>query len=107
MATKTFDLTKYKGLSIRSFALRELDGADEIAAAERATVDGKLDHARLREQLVADAIVEVNGETVTRPYFDWSKWNAKTRDFVRAAFTRLNDAEPGQLDDFLKTAFGE
>lgn len=108
MQTKTFDLTKYKNLSIKSFTLRELSGYDETAAYDRAFGPGQRAAAlTVQTQLIADAIVEVDGQPVVTPYVDWQKWSLRTRGFVTAAYQRLNDVTADEMADFAQAAFGE
>lgn len=101
---KTFDVSSYK-LEIDTFELEEISGEEELAAIERAGTNPT--GSRLQEQMVADSIVSVNGEPVVRPYVDWKKWKSRTRDFVRAAFHKMNSGAPAEIDDFMKAAFGD
>ena len=114
--TKTFDVRKYKlqipdpatpgrSIPLESFALRETTGEDDLAAAERATASGGKALASYRNDVIAEAFVEVNGEPVVTPY-GWRRWPSKARDFVMLAFTRMNDAPVSELEDFEKAAFG-
>lgn len=89
-------------LEIASFRLGPLTGEDEIAAAYRAGGD-TLSGAAFQEQLVADAIREVDLAPVTRPFISWADWGQKTRDVVRKAFRRENIPTPVQLALFVRT----
>jgi hypothetical protein len=100
--TKTINFSRFK-LEISSITLEQLDGEAELAALERANGSA----AGGMEQLVAEAIVAVDGQEVVRPYVEWKKWTSRTRDFVRAAFNRFCSATPKEIDDFLKAEFGE
>ena len=97
-----FDVKKYN-LDIESFTLRSITGEDEISAEERARSSGTT--AAFMEELIAEAIVAVNGERVeVSPYVAWKRWTSRTRDLVRAAFQRINNASQEDLSDFLRDA---
>lgn len=98
---KTVNLEHLK-LDVRSVTLEELDGEAEIAALERANGSPR----EGQEQLVAEAIVAVDGQEVVRPYVEWKRWKSRTRDFVRGAFNRLNSASPKEMEAFLQAEFG-
>jgi hypothetical protein len=107
---KKFDLSKYKNVAIKSFELRELTGDSEMDAIARATdPSGKagINGMQLRSQLVADAIVAVNGESVIQPYLDWQKWPLRTREFVANAFNAMNEVTKDEMSTFLEAAFGK
>lgn len=100
------DLSKYKGLSIKSIDLKELIGEDSIAAAQRSVPrngggSAFLVNVEHRNQMIADAITQVNGEPVIQPYLGWMKWNLKTQDFVVLAFDHMNSLTAKERDDFL------
>jgi len=114
--TKVFDVRKYKlqitdpanpsrRIPLESFELRETNGEDDIAAAERAAAAGGKSVTSYRNDVISEAFVSVNGEPVVSP-FGWRTWPSKTRDFVVLAFTKMNDAPPKDLEDFEKAAFG-
>ncbi len=100
---KFLDLGRY-GLEIDNITLKTTTGQDEIMAEQRAA--GRGAHAFL-EELMADAIVAVNGERVVTPYVQWKEWSTRTRAFVRAAFNQLNDASKEEIRDFLADEFAE
>ena len=104
MKSKTFDLSQYQPLSVTSFTMKRINGYDELAAAERVTSGNE--GASLGEQMIAESITQVDGQDVTTPYVDWAKWCSVTRDFVRAAFDKFNNADKDQIKDFLAEAFG-
>ncbi len=112
--TKTFAMAKFKltipdpkgtptRLPLDSFELREVTGEDMVAAAERT---GNASNMSLRDSMVAEAFISVNGESVAAPFVGWRKWSAKARDFVVLAYTKMNDASEADLADFEKAAFG-
>jgi len=119
--TKVFDVAKYKltipseggdgEVALTSFTLRELDGEDELAALERACVAAPADRmptgSLVIDHQVAESFIAVNGNSVQSPYLAWRKWPAKSRDFVRAAWGKMNDAPRKDVDDFLAAAFGD
>lgn len=99
---KTFNLARFK-LDISSITLEQLDGEAELAALERANGSS----TGGMEQLVAESIVQVDGQEVVRPFVEWKRWTSRTRDFVRMAFHRYCSATPKELEDFVKAEFGE
>ena len=125
MHEKVFDVSKYglvfpdptddsespRDIALRSFTLRELRGSDEIAAfdmAGEAMPKGRVPGGSLLvEHLMMFAVVAVNGAKVPHPYLGLQLWWAKSRDFVRRAFSRMNDVKPDELDDFEMAAFGD
>jgi hypothetical protein len=107
LKARRYDLSKYPNLSIRSFALRELTGEDIVLAAERvaigtAKVDDNTYGLLLRNQMIAGAIVEVDGETVKGASCQaFLGWNVRTRDFVQRAFDHMNSVSDKERSDFL------
>src|SRR5689334_13985441 len=104
--SKTFSVGKYKltipdpkdpakRVPLESFELRECIGDDMIAAAERAGAS----NVSLKNAMIAEAFIAVNGESVVAPFVGWSKWPLKVRDFVAIAFARMNDAATSELVD--------
>lgn len=104
---RTFNVEKYKlrmdgGKKLSSFAIAELEGPEELDAIQRGGSSGVM----IQEQLVAQAIVEVNGEAVpVTPFTTWSKWPSRTREFVRNAYQKVNGASTKELEDFDKAGF--
>lgn len=98
---RTFEAGKRmkRKLAVPSFTLERLDGKDELAAVARAGEDAN--GVEIQEELVADAICAVGGESVARPYRPWSDWDARTRSFVRAAFNDMHAATPAEMAAFL------
>lgn len=89
---RTYDLTG-RGTAISTITLRRLTGADYYAALERA--EGP-DHRRVtgldvKTEAIADAIVEVDGAAVARPYPLWASWGARTGAFLSRAYADLNE----------------
>jgi hypothetical protein len=95
---------------LESFAIRRMNGEDEIAAIEMASAAaaaGKQPSgAAILDYTIASAIAEVNGVAVPQPFLGWRKWPANVRDFVRTAFTKMNDAPADALKDFVAAEFG-
>ncbi len=105
------DLSTYKRLSIRSVTLRELNGDDSTLAAQRAigptgAVTAYALTVEHKNQMIADSIVKVNGETVVTPYNDWQRWSLKTQQFVVEAFDFLNENSKEDLKDFRVRVLG-
>lgn len=103
-----FAKLKIKGTTVKSLVLRELIGDDSDAAAARVVAsDMKQVHGFLlsrahTEQCIADAITHVNGDPIITPYLAWTKWNLRTREFVIAAYNRMNSTTEAELNDFFK-----
>lgn len=103
-----FEKQKIKGTSVKSLELRELDGDASEAAAARVVqkdmtqVHGFLLSRQHNEQLISDAIIAVNGQPVITPYLEWKKWNLRTREFVIAAYNKINSTTQAEIDDFFK-----
>src|SRR6266567_1856113 len=98
-----FDISKIRGVSIRSFDFEEMTGRDSLDAAARAvgpTSQG--DNSRRmsayelnilhRNQLIAQAISKVDDKDVMRPYMAWEDMSLRTQEFIVSAYTRLNEA---------------
>jgi len=102
---KLFELPE--GCSVKSFVVREIDGADEreagrwLAAAGSSVDDMGL--AIMDEQLRI-SIVGVDGETVEQPYTGMDAWSAKTRRFLLEAFSLLNGVKDDEVAIFLGAA---
>lgn len=104
METKDFDISDFKGCSIRSFTLREMHGRDSIAAAQRSVKPGEPNPIygfQHRSQIIADAIVRVNGADVPTPYVAWEDWNIRTQTFVERAYDEMNGVSKEEMERFL------
>ena len=102
--TRDFDLSDFPGCSVESFTLRELRGHDSIAAAQRSVVPGEVNPIygfQHRSQIIADAIVKVNGKEVHSPYLQWEDWNLRTQNFVEMAYDKMNGVAKEEMDRFL------
>lgn len=93
------DLSKRKGSNIKTLVMRETDGVDEEIAS--GLVKSKGGSAFPVEELVRQSIVEVDGQKVVQPFFDFDKWNSRTRSYVLAAWKELNLVEDKEVEDFL------
>lgn len=112
MAKRTaqkFDLSNFKRLSIQSIAIAETSGEDLILAAERCAslggqkVDDNTYGLLLRMQMIAGAIVEVDGEPVKGASCqDYLKWTTRTRDFVGKLYSHVNGTSEKEDSDFQK-----
>lgn len=89
---RTYDLAG-RGAAITSIAIRELTGADYYAALERAEGPDKRRVTALdvKTEAIADAIAEVDGAPVARPYPAWAGLGARTGAFIGRAFGDLNE----------------
>lgn len=99
-----FEKMKIRGTSVRSVKLRELNGHDSEAAAARVASTGathgfviQMAH---RDELVSEAIVQVNGADVVTPYVDWKGWNLRTREFVLEVHNKMNSTSAKELESF-------
>lgn len=109
LTTKRVDLSKYRGVDVKSVTLRVMRGADIINAATRCIdpnsgkpLEGAQFGMNFRQQQVAAAIVKVDDQpvigSVCIAYFDWS---ARTHAFIGKAFDFLNGTTDKEDDDFL------
>lgn len=98
-------LARFGIRDIKQFALREITGADQIAAAERAGAGAG--SAAINREFLAEAIAEVNGEPVTRPYYGFQKWKAKTMALLLEAHERVNALSQKDRDGFFAAFFPE
>lgn len=103
--TKDFDISRYPDVDIRTFTLQIMTGNDSLNATARAVGRGDRPNPMItftsRSNLIADALVKVNGEEVIRPYVVWEEWSLRTQTFVERAFDRLNSVTQTEMDDFL------
>jgi hypothetical protein len=113
--TKTVDFKQLgiEGLDVQSVTVRVVNGEDSLAAAARClTSDGKeisgpLFGMMMRQQIVAQAIVEVDGKPVVGACcVQYPRWSNRTRDFVGEVFDFLNEASEEEKRDFRKALAG-
>jgi hypothetical protein len=102
---REIDLSDFQGCSVKSVTLRVMTGRDSLAAAMR-SVDPKGGPQPLmgfyhRSNLLADAIVRVDGQPVVTPYVQWEDWNTRTQGFIEAAYDKLNGITKAEMDRFL------
>lgn len=101
-----FDLSKFKGCSIQSFAMREVDGRDEALATMAAKAKGGA--TTMADELVRRSLTKVNDSPVNvddgEPYGEYDQWNSRTRNFVFEAFQAMNAVQPAEKDSFLSSA---
>ena len=107
MKTRDFDISKYSEVDIRSFTLQVMTGNDSLDATARAVGKGDRPNPMVtfaaRSNLIADAIVKVDGQDVVRPYIEWESWSLRTQTFVERAFDALNSVTKVEMDDFLSS----
>lgn len=106
---RRFDLSGFKGLDIESFAMIETTGEDTILAAERCAmpdgskVDENTFNILLRNQMIAGAIVEVDGEPVKGASCQaFLGWSSRTRQFVMKTFDFMNSVNESEQAAFQK-----
>lgn len=103
MLKYTFDISKRRGCSIKTFTIRETDGKDETLAAVTAKAKGE--GASMLEELARLSIVEVDGRPVSpESPADMDSWNTRTRTFVLNAFRHINGIDDEEGKDFLSQA---
>lgn len=114
MATRTFDLSKYRDLDIKSVTVRSVNGNDTLDAAARCIPPdgGNLDQnvfvLLMRQQIIAQSILsytDANGKTVscTGPCLDSIGWSARTREFLGEIFDHMNGVSAEEREDFRKS----
>lgn len=103
------------GLTVRSFVMRQLDGADDIEAAMAADAragsavapdSGARQLIDVREKLRL-ALVEVDGQRVNVggvPYMGFDRWSLATIRFAERAFVELNLVRSESADAFFDAA---
>lgn len=104
--TKYVDLSKWRGLSVKSFRVRVTNGEDTLEAASRCVpldgtmIDGNLFGIQMRQHQLANAVVEVDGRKIDGPCLESLKWNSRTRDLLGETYDYLNSITQKQRDDF-------
>lgn len=108
MIEKFADLSKIKDLDIKSIRMRALNGDDLVVSAGRcapvgegATIDATLFSIMLRQQQIAQSIIEVDGEAIRGPCLQSIKWSARTRNFVGMIFDSLNGVSDEEAASFM------
>lgn len=111
---KLVDVTMYRDLDIDTFRVKALTGKDQTDAAVRALpasgeeMSQHLFNLQLRNEQLAQAITEVDGETVRggscRESVDWSM---RTREFVFRAYSYVNGISDDEHDDFMARLAGK
>lgn len=110
---KFVDLSKYRGVDVKSFRIISLGGEDVVKAAMRALPkDGEqmsqhLFNIELSRQQYAQAIVEVDGKPVRGACCIASlEWNLRTKQFVARAYNYMNGISDQEDADFTKALEG-
>ncbi len=113
MATEKFlDLSKFPGLDVQSFKMRSLTGEDLISSAARCapaegtSLEPTIFSLQMRQQQIAQSIIEVNGEQVRGPCLAFMKWNSRTRELVTMAYDHINGVSSSEREDFAKALIG-
>ncbi len=114
MATDKFlDLSSFHDLDVKSIRMRALNGDDLIVAAGRCapmdggTLDATLFSLMLRQQQIAQSIVEVDGQPVRGPCLASLKWNYRTREFVATIYDHLNGIAAEERERFMAALVGD
>lgn len=110
MTEKTFDLTKYPNLDIKSITMRQINGNDTVEAASRCIpMDGKpLDpqmfSLMMRQQTIVQSIVAINGKRCEGPPIgDYMGWANRTVEFVGEIHDYMNGMSREERDNFRAT----
>ncbi len=111
-AEKFLDLSEYHDLDVKSVKVRTLNGDDLVvcagrcAPAEGADLDPTIFSIMLRQQQIAQSIVEVDGDQVRGPCLASIKWNTRTREFVAMIYDHLNGVSVDEREGFKKALSG-
>lgn len=105
---KYVDLSKFRGLDVKSFKVRVTNGNDTVDAAVRCVplddkpINNNLFGISMRQQILAAAIVEVDGKPITNPAGCQESigWNARTREFLGETYDYLNGLTQKEREDF-------
>lgn len=107
------DLSKIKDLDITSVKMRALNGDDLVVSAGRcapvgegAIIDATLFSIMLRQQQIAQSIVEVDGQAQRGPCLASIKWSSRTRSFVGKLFDHLNSVTDEESAAFMEALNG-
>lgn len=84
-----------RGCGFEKIVIRETNGIDEQHAAMQADSQGA--GTNIYQELVRRSIVSVDGEKVTHPFLEMTRWNSKARDFVRRAYEDLNQLKEEEM----------
>ncbi len=113
-AARTFDLSKYRDLDIKSVSMRTVNGDDTLDAGSRCIppdgtpLDGNIFNILMRQQVIAQAITgftpSEGAATVSNgPCLVSLQWNSRTREFIGEVFDYMNGVEASEREDFRKT----
>lgn len=106
--TKLIDLSAYRDMDVKTVRMRCLNGDDLVASAGRCapadggTLDPTIFSIQLRQQQIAQSIVEVNGEQVRGPCLASLHWSARTREFCAMGYDYLNGLTSDEREGFMK-----
>lgn len=106
--TKTMWIGDFRGVDVESFTVKDITGDDITRAAERCLptngqpIDGNLFNLLLRQQVIAGAIVEVDGVAVKGTCQASIGWNARTREFAGRTFDYVNGVSDKERELFEK-----
>ncbi len=106
MTEKFMDLSSYRDLDVKSVKMRSLTGEDMVVAAGRcapgegAEMIPAVFSITLRQQQVAQSIIEVDGEPVRGPCLVSLKWTLRTREFLGMIYDSLNGLATDEREAF-------
>lgn len=118
---KTVDLSGIRDIDLNSITIRDINADDMLDASARCIppdggqLDGNLFNMSLRQQLIAQAIVEYvprNGDKAgasvpsAGPCRESLDWSARTREFVGEVFEYVNGVSFQEREDFRKALAG-
>lgn len=118
---KPVDLSKIRDIDLDHVTVRDVNGDDMMDASARCVppdggnLDGNLFSIMLRQQLIAQAIVDYTpryGENkgvkvvVAGSCQDSLDWSSRTREFVGEIFDYLNGVSGQEREDFRKALVG-
>lgn len=114
MATRTFDLSSYRDVDVKSVTFRSVNGNDTLDASARCVPPdgGKIDQnvfiLLMRQQIVAQSIlsyVDANGKSVTcsGPCLESIGWSSRTREFLAEIFDHMNGVSEEERENFRKS----
>lgn len=114
MASRTFDLSKFRDLDVKAVTARSVTGNDMLDASARCAppdggqIDQNIFVMLMRQQMVAQSIigyVDAKGNSVTcvGPCLESVNWSARTREFLGEIFDHLNGVSQEERLDFRKS----
>lgn len=106
VSEKFVDLSKIAGLEIKSMRVKALTGDDVISAAGRcapmdgSSVDATVFSLMLRQQQLAQSIVEVDGQAIRGPFLQIIKMTTRTREYAQMIYDSVNGISMDEREAF-------